>query len=230
VPRHKSAFRVTHRFTRPLNADEDSNGSVWDDLLNNFFGLDGSAIIGLEYRFGLFRKTQVGIHRASSRVIEFFGQRELWAQSDNAPMTVSLLLASGGEQNFHQEYSTTIGLLLSREVGEHAAFYLEPIYVDNSNPAPEDSTDEDNGTFMVGLGTRVRFRPSLYLFVEGAPRVGGYKPGDAQISFGIEKRWGGHLFQANFSNGRSTTFARIARGAPNLDQWFLGFNISRKFF
>jgi len=59
VPRHKSAFRVTHRFTRPLG-----NGD-FGSLLEDFFGLDSGAQIGLEYRFGLFRGTQVGIHRAN---------------------------------------------------------------------------------------------------------------------------------------------------------------------
>jgi hypothetical protein len=41
VPRFKSAFRVTHRFTQPLNA------SV-GDVAGNLFGLDSGAQIGLE--------------------------------------------------------------------------------------------------------------------------------------------------------------------------------------
>ena len=57
VPRHKSAFRVTHRFGRPLGAGD------FGDLLEDLFGLDNGAVIGLEYRFGLFRGAQVGIHR-----------------------------------------------------------------------------------------------------------------------------------------------------------------------
>jgi hypothetical protein len=60
--------------------------------------------------------------------------------------------------------------------------------------------------------------------------MGGYDPGVTQVSFGIEKRAGGHLFQLNFSNGFGTTLAQIARGGGNNDDWYIGFNISRKFF
>ena len=66
VPRFKSAFRVTHRFTRPLGQGD------FGDLAEDFFGIDSGAAIGLEYRFGLMRKLQVGIHRTNDRTIQFF--------------------------------------------------------------------------------------------------------------------------------------------------------------
>jgi hypothetical protein len=34
----------------------------------------------------------------------------------------------------------------------------------------------------------------------------------------------------NFSNAFGTTMGQIARGGPVSKDWFLGFNISRKFF
>ena len=49
-------------------------------------------------------------------------------------------------------------------------------------------------------------------------------------TFGIEKRAGGHSFQLNFSNGFGTTMGQLARGGTGNDDWYLGFNISRKFF
>jgi hypothetical protein len=51
-----------------------------------------------------------------------------------------------------------------------------------------------------------------------------------QISFGLEGRAGGHLFQLNVSNGFGTTLGQIADGAFNNDNWYIGFNIARKFF
>src|SRR4051794_11426528 len=60
LAKFKSAFRVTHRFTRPLDCDSCSS-SLFGDL----FGLDNGAIIGLEYRFGIVRNGQIGIHRTS---------------------------------------------------------------------------------------------------------------------------------------------------------------------
>jgi hypothetical protein len=73
-------------------------------------------------------------------------------------------------------------------------------------------------------------RPSLYLTGEITPRFAGYDPGVSQVSFGIEGRAGGHLFQINFSNGFATTLGQISRGAADYDNWYFGFNISRKFF
>jgi hypothetical protein len=49
-------------------------------------------------------------------------------------------------------------------------------------------------------------------------------------TFGIEKRLGGHMFQLNVSNSIGTTMAEMSRGASNDRDWFLGFNISRKFY
>ena len=39
-----------------------------------------------------------------------------------------------------------------------------------------------------------------------------------------------HVFQVNFSNGFGNTMGQLARGGTSSDDWYLGFNISRKFF
>jgi hypothetical protein len=70
----------------------------------------------------------------------------------------------------------------------------------------------------------------VYLVGEFIPRASGYKPGVNHGSFGIEKRKGGHVFQLNFSNSWSTTMGQLARGGLDNDDWYMGFNISRKFF
>jgi Membrane bound beta barrel domain (DUF5777) len=222
VPRYRSSFRVTHRFGRPLGQGD------FGDLLEDLFGLDSGALIGLEYRFGLFRATQIGIHRTSNRTIEFFGQRQIVGQGD-FPFSIDALATVEGTNNFKDSYSPALGALISREVGQHAAFYVEPIWINNTSPEPEELVD-DNNTFIIGLGTRVRIRPTVYLLLEGAPRVAGYDPGVTHISFGIEKRAGGHLFQLNFSNSFGTTLAQVARGGGSNEDWYIGFNISRKFF
>ena len=223
VPKFKSAFRVTHRFTRPLGDGD------FGSLLEDFFGLDSGAQIGLEYRFGLMRGTQVGFHRTSDRTIEFFAQRELLAQGDRFPLTVDALAGIDGTNNFRDSYSPTLGVVLSRTVREHAAFYLEPMWVNNSNQLPSEVTD-DNDSVLIGVGTRIRIRPTVYIALEGIPRVAGHDPGSTQLSFGLEKRSGGHMFQLTITNGFGTTFGQIARGAANTDDWHIGFSISRKFY
>ena len=65
---------------------------------------------------------------------------------------------------------------------------------------------------MIGVGGRIRIRPTVYVVGEIAPRVTGYDPGNRRPASRIEKRAGGHIFQLNFSNGFGTTMAQIARG------------------
>jgi len=221
LPRMKSAFRVTHRFIRPLG--EDDFGSLAEDL----FGLDNGAIIGLEYRFGLMSGLQAGVLRTSDRTIEFFGQYNVLNQRSGAAFGLGILASVDGRDNFRDSYSPALGVAMSRELGNHGAVYVEPAWVHNSNP--DDLPGDDNSSFLVGLGARLRVRPTVYLTGEFTPRAG-YSPGVHQGSFAIEKRAGGHVFQLNFSNGFGNTMGQLARGGTSNDNWHLGFNISRKFF
>ena len=223
LPKFKSAFRVTHRFLEPLNQGD------FGDLAGRFFGLDTGAQIGLEYRFGIIPNGQIGVHRTSDRTIEFFAQYDLLRQGASLPVDLSVLATTEGTNNYKGSRSPSVGAIVSRTVTNRAAFYVEPIFVDNSNLLPATLVDHTN-TFMVGLGARVRIRPTVYLVGEAAPRASGYKPGVTQRSFAIEKRAGGHVFQMNFSDAFGTTMGQIARGGPATKDWFLGFNISRKFF
>ena len=221
LPRLKSAFRVTHRFRRPLGQDD--FGSLAEDL----FGLDSGAIIGLEYRFGLMSGLQAGILRTSDRTIEFFGQYNVLNQRSGAPVGLGVLASIDGTNNFRDSYTPALGVAISRELGDHGAVYVEPVWVHNSNL--DDVPGDDNSSFLVGLGARLRVRPTVYLTGEFTPRAG-YSPGVHQGSFAIEKRAGGHVFQLNFSNGFGNTMGQLARGGTSNDDWYLGFNISRKFF
>jgi len=222
LPKFGSSFRVTHRFGRPLGSGD------FGDLFGDLFGLDNGALIGLEYRFGIFRGAQLGIYRTSNKTIEFFGQYDIKNQRD-FPLGIAAYATVEGTNNFQDSYSPGIGVLVSREFGDRAAVYFEPIWVNNTNSLPDELID-DNNTTIIGLGARLRIRPTVYLVVEGAPRVTGFDPGVTHFSVGIEKRAGGHNFQLNFSNGFETTLADVARGGLNNDDWFIGFNISRKFY
>ena len=222
MPKFASAFRVTHRFTRSLGQGD------FGDLLSDALGVDGGAQVGLEFRFGVWSGTQIGIHRTSDRTIQLFLQHQLLRQTDGMPVTIDALGAIDGTDNFRASYSPSIGAVVSRAFGRHGAAYVTPIWINNTNDLPSDVVD-DNDTFAIGIGGRLRVRPTLYLLVEGMPRFG-YTPNTAHLAFAIEKRAGGHSFQINFSNGYGTTLPQIARGGFDYDTWFLGFNISRKFF
>lgn len=223
MPRMKSSFRVTHRFLRSLGQGD------FGSLLEDFFGIDSGAAIGLEYRFGIMRGTYVGIRRTNNRTIEFQAEHNLLSQRDSRPVGLSAFASIDGTNNFRDSYTPALGVAISRTLGPAGTVYVDPMWVNNSNPLPSQLAD-DNNTFLVGLGTRLRIRPSLYLVGEIVPRVAGFDPGVNYASFGIEKLLGGHVFQLNFSNGFGTTMGQIARGGTSNDDWYLGFNISRKFY
>jgi len=224
VPRFKSAFRVTHRFAQPLNANA-------GDVASNLFGLDSGAQIGLEYRFGIVRNGEVGIHRTSDRTIEFFSEYGLVRQTPSRPVDVSVVVSVEGTNNFRDQYSPAFGAIVSRTFGDRAALYVEPTWVHHANVEPSMLVaGAPTDTVMVGLGGRFRIRPTVSIVTEFSPRVGGFRPGVNHGGVAIEKRAGGHVFQLNVSDSFATTMGQIARGGPGDPHWHLGFNISRKFY
>ena len=223
MPAGKWAFRVTHRFTRPLGQGD------FGDLLSDAFGLDGGAQIGLEVRYGLMPGTQIGVHRTSDRTIQIFGQHSILTERDGARIGLDALATLEGADNLSEHVRSALGMVASRRLGRRAAVYAEPTIVLNSSPfTPDDGGD--NHTLLLGLGARVRLTRATYLVGEFSPRLAGYDPGDSQISVGFESRAGGHLFQLNVSNGFGTTLGQLASGAGTSNDWYVGFNISRKFF
>jgi hypothetical protein len=223
VPTMKSAFRVTHRFGRSLGEGD------FGDLAGDLFGLDSGAVIGLEYRFGIIPNGQIGLHRSSlDKTFSFFADYSLMRQPA-APVNIAVHLSIDGKDNFQESYSPAVGAIISRQMTDVGAVYVSPVWVNNSNELPSELVD-DNDTVVIGLGARIRIRPTVYIVGELVPRITGYDPGVNHGSFALEKRVGGHLFQLNFSNSFATTMGQIARGGFTNDDWYLGFNISRKFY
>lgn len=228
LPRHKLAFRITHRFARPL-----SSGS-FSDLLADFFGFDGGAQIGLELRFAAFAGNQLGVYRTSDRTIALFAQQDI-VQQGSSPVSVAAVGCVEGLDNFQLHYSPRLGVSVSRKLGTRGALYAVPSWIGNTNLEPERSSEGDS-TLVLGLGARVRLSKTVAVVGEWTPRLAGYKgvrggrTNADHLTFGIEKRVGGHAFQLNFSNDLGTTPAQTARGQQGVDDWFIGFNISRKFY
>jgi len=224
LPKHKMAFRLTHRFLRTLGDGD------FGDLAGRFFGLDSGAQIGLELKYAPFSGAQLGVYRTSDKTIQFQGSYNVLKDADHA-FGLGVVVNVDGTDNFSDEFSPGFALVLSRELGDRGALYFQPSIVGNSrlNNLPGEE-DEDDYTALAGLGARLRFARNSYVFVEGSPRIAGYGPREALISFGFEQRAGGHVFQLNFSNGFGTTLAQVARGGTARDDWYLGFNLSRKFY
>ena len=239
LPRNKFAFRLTHRFSRPLDG-----GPGHGNLLEDFFGFDSGALIGLEFRYGVLPGTQVGVYRGNTKNIQVFGRHNVLWQRGPTGVGLDVQASVEGLNNLRDDRSGSVAAILSKRLGDRASVYAEPIWVGNVNKPGlfhpsvdngDDDDDDDDGpgddddTFMLGLGARLRVRPTVYLVGEYVPRLTGFDNGAHHMSFAIEKRAGGHTFQLNFSNSLGTTPAQIAQGGSE-DDWFIGFNISRKFY
>jgi hypothetical protein len=236
--RHQSYFRITHRFTRDLA--EGSFGELVEDL----FSLDNGAAIGLEYRFGITDRLQAGVYRtAISKTIQFFGRYDGWKQSESLPVSLSVLGSIEGLSNFGENFQPALAATVSRVVSPWLVLYATPAFIWNTQAADtlddhdhglpgaeEDEHAQHDHTMLVGLGARVRFRPTAYLVGEYSPRLAGHDPRGSVWAVGIEKRTrsGKHLFQLNFTNSFGTTLGQLSRGGSE-DDVYLGFNIARKF-
>jgi Membrane bound beta barrel domain (DUF5777) len=234
LPRHKSYFRLTHRFARDLRRG--SFGQLAEDL----FALDNGAIIGLEYRFGITDALQAGVHRSLlSRTIQVFSRYDGWRQSESMPVSISLMGSLEGLDNMSDHLQPGIAATISRVAGSHVVLYTTPAFVARTKAADflsghdhgVSGTDEHAAhehTFFVGLGGRLLLGAGTYVAGEYSPRVAGHDPGRGTWGVALEKKTGGHTFQVNFTNSFGTTFGQLARGGSEHDV-YLGFNITRLF-
>ena len=168
-------------------------------------------MIGLEYRFGLFRGAQVGsTERRAPKPFSSWASMTSSGRADTFPIGLNALAAIEGVDNFQESYSPTLGVLLSREIGDYAALYVEPM-CNNSNPQPEELID-DNDTFVIGLGARLRFRPTVCgrRGVTARQRIrSGRHAGQLRDREAI----GRPLVSVELLEWLATTFAQIARAA-----------------
>ena len=174
------------------------------------------------------RGMQVGIHRTSDRTIEFFTQHEIVAEGTWLPVTISALGTMDGTDNFTDSYSPGLGAVISRTLGRARCAVPRTDLGEQLEPAAVRSGGTQRH-FPDGHG-RAHPRASDRLpCVRGRTSRVWERSGIALISFGLEKRSGGHMFQLTITNGFGTTMGQVARGGINTDDWHLGFSISRKF-
>lgn len=220
LPVRRGNFHLTHRFNENLRNDS------FSDQVQNLFGLDNGANIGLEFRFGVAKHLEAVVQRTSiGRTIQFSGKYDAWHQAGSHPVSLSAIVAVEGDNNFRQSYAPALGAVVGHSINERLALYATPFWVHNTGTGGVDNRD----TGFVGLGARVRFLETTYLVGEVTPRVGGLAIGDPEYGFAIEKRVGAHVFSLTFANSASTTFRQLAHGGVP-GGLYLGFNLTRKFF
>ena len=240
--KHKSYFKITHRFARDLR-----RGS-FGQLAEDAFSLDNGAIIGLEYRFAITSNLQAGIHRSIlGKTINTFGKWDAQRQGDGHAFGLSVGGGVEGQNNLHLDPQPSISAVVSRLQGTWLALYANPTYVHDAHTPTlklaheghdhgggtevdgvEIPGEEHSDTVYLGLGMRARIRETVSLVAEVSPRLYGYRPDRAAWNVGIEKLTRGHVLQLNFGNSFDTTPGMVARGGSPHDV-YMGFNLSRKF-
>jgi hypothetical protein len=241
LPRYKGNFRINHRFAGNLRVGSFSQQA------SNLFGIDQGAIIGFEYRVAVLPQLQAAAYRSSfDKTIQLHARYDVFRQRGPLPVAVSGLVSVEGTNNFQDEFAPAVGAIVSRTIARRAAFYLTPVWVNNTaasleaighdhDHAAESETGSEltphvhRSTFYTGVGARLRVLSTVYLVGEVTPRLGGYAPDEVEYGFGIEKRVGAHMFSLTFTNSFGTTFAQLARGGT-ANSLYLGFNLARKFF
>jgi hypothetical protein len=220
LPRHGGNFRLTHRFNENLRRDS------FHEQARNLFGIDEGASIQFEYRFGIIRHLEAIASRTNiDRTIQLSAKYDAWHQSAAHPVSISGLASVEGGENFSDDFAPALGAVVSRSVASAVALYAVPVWVHNSGGAGV--PDRDTG--YIGIGARIKLRPTTYVTAEVTPRLGGYVVGDPEYGFALEKRVGAHVFSVTFANSHATTYRLISRGG-NPESLYLGFNLARKFF
>jgi hypothetical protein len=220
LPRFKGNFHLTHRFNQNL-----ANAS-FEEMLSNLFGMDQGATIQFEYRIGVMKHLQAIAARTNNgKTFQFSAKYDAFHESASTPLGLSAIVSIEGQDNFQRDYIPALGFVVSRTLANVVAVYAAPFWAHNTLSGS--GTTRDTG--FVGIGARLRIRPTVYVVGEVSPRVGGFTPGEAQYAFAIEKRVGAHVFSLTFANSAATTFGQIAAGGFP-DALFFGFNLARKFY
>ena len=103
LKKHKSYFRITHRFARDLRR------GTFGQLAEDAFSLDSGAIIGLEYRFALTDSLQAGVNRSIlGKTIDIFGRFDGWKQSASLPVGISPLISIEGQNNLRVDRKSVV--------------------------------------------------------------------------------------------------------------------------
>ncbi|MBS1949570.1 MAG: hypothetical protein OJF59_002759 [Cytophagales bacterium] len=211
----------------------------------NLYGLDQAFVrIGLEY--GISNRLNVGIGRNSvDKTVDSYLRYKLLAQSsgaNNTPVTVTAYVNAGIRLSPRQQdvtYTITpqdrmsyvYQLLIARKFSSAISLQLMPTFVHKNMV---DATIENNDTFVLGAGGRMKITKSAAIIGEYYQRINVHanNPYHNVIGLGIEIETGGHVFQIVLTNTNGLTeraFLTETTGKFFNGNMNLGFNVTRNF-
>lgn len=223
-------FRVSHRFLPPVTSDYDP---YW-------YGLNGPANVFLGLGYGITDNVSVMI--GHSNVFHEYELTAVWIPlpgdgSSDLPLSAGITAGAGlmsqtqqGEDVFRSEnMRLSVQVPMGWQLHERVSLLAVPGYASNTNHWEGDS----EGTFSVGIGSRVVVAGGLALTGEWTTVVDGYETGDDNFGICVEYEIGGHVFQVLAMNGTGLTTGQYAPGAVqdfDSNDLRLGFNIFRTFW
>jgi hypothetical protein len=211
----------------------------------NLFGLDEAFVrIGLEY--GITNRFGVGFGRNSvDKTMDGYLRYKIFRQSKGAksfPVTVNAYLNAALRTSPRKADATYdikledrmayVGqLLIARKFNSVLSLQLMPTFVHKNTV---DNTIENNDTFALGIGGRIKVSKSIALTSEYYYRVNPHPndPYNNTVGFGVDIETGGHVFQLVMTNTRGLTeraFLTETPGSFVKGDIHLGFNVTRTF-
>jgi len=183
----------THRFSQPVRPLSES--------AKELIGLDSSAVPSFGLFYGITDKLYVNAYRSAicqrglCRTIEIGAGYHWLDEGVDSPIAVSTYASVEGDDNFTQNYTYNLQLMVARSVTKYVNLFFSPAMHLNANgqrrfdpratdffpPATVDfHLPRHTGSF--GFGVNGRITPSVSLLFEYTPRVG-FKLGAVQPIF-----------------------------------------------
>ncbi len=229
-------FFVGHRFYQDIKAEG----------LAGLFGFDSVATVAYGVRAGITDRLNVGVLRTNDfRTISLNSAFQISRQGASAPVTLQLRGGVDGKQNFGlyskdnnpdpvpRQYSPFIQLVTTRTFRDRVSFTAIPIFAFNSRDETQQFQrtfgSEHNNTVSLGIGTGIRFLPTVSLVGEYIPRLWGYRGEGTDynsVSIGLQKSTFRHTFTLVFA--RQLVLTPVAVAYQGHDKFHIGFNIYRK--
>ena len=227
-------FFVGHRFYQDIKAEG----------LAGLFGFDSVATVAYGVRAGITDRLNVGVLRTNDfRTISLNSAFQISRQGASSPVTLQLRGGVDGKQNFGlyskdnnpapRQYSPFIQLVTTRTFRERVSFTAIPILAFNSRDETQQFQrtfgSQHNNTVSLGIGTGIRFLPTVSLVGEYIPRLWGYRGEGTDynsVSIGLQKSTFRHTFTLVFA--RQLVLTPVAVAYQGHDKFHIGFNIYRK--
>lgn len=239
VGRKVLAYRISHRL-----------GSMRNDVLYNFLGLDGPASISFQFDYGFSEKFGLGVSRdQASKMYTGYAKYTLLRQMQGGGSPLNLVLYGKANlstlrddaaavngynlyENFGHRMSYVTQLIASRKMGERLSLQISPTWVHHNLVA---TSEDKNDIFAIGVGAVYKVSKRFGFSGEYSFVLNDHTQGETYNSaaVGFDIVTGGHIFQIHLVN--SSTINEALAIPYTTSDWLLGdfrlgFNISRSFW